>query len=153
MGKATPKSSAPNPIPHPVQEKNWTTLRYTALTKITPTRTIITIPTFTTTPTTPVTINTSTAAAATISPTIPTSGVYAFFLINTSLSLFTKAFCPFSCNLNPDENLVIADDGGWQVVADVVIKSFEFRVATVYVPCIAEERVSFYRWLETIQSG
>ena len=47
--------------------------------------------------------------------------------------------------LNADENLVLADDGGRLVVADVTVKSFEFRVATVYAPNIAVERVSFYR--------
>ena len=47
-------------------------------------------------------------------------------------------------NLNADVNLVLADDGGQLVVADVAIKSFKFRVVVVYAPHIVAERVSFY---------
>ena len=36
---------------------------------------------------------------------------------------------------------------GWLVVADVAAKSLEFRVAAVYAPNIAVERVSFCRRL------
>ena len=50
-------------------------------------------------------------------------------------------------SLNADVNLVLADDGGRLVVADVAVKSFEFRVAEVYAPNIAAERVSFFRRL------
>ena len=49
-------------------------------------------------------------------------------------------------DLNADVNIVLAnDDGGWLVVADVSIKSFEFRGVAVYASNIAAERVSFYR--------
>ena len=50
-------------------------------------------------------------------------------------------------SLNADVNLVLADDGSQLVVADVAIKSLEFRVAMVYAPNIAAERVSFLQWL------
>ena len=48
-------------------------------------------------------------------------------------------------SLNADVNLVLADDGGQLIVANVAIKSFEFWVVVVYVPNIAVERVSFYQ--------
>ena len=48
------------------------------------------------------------------------------------------------CSLNADVNLVLADVGGLQAVADVAVKSFEFRVAAVYAPSIAAERVSCF---------
>ena len=51
-------------------------------------------------------------------------------------------------SFNADINLVIADNGGWLVVADVVVKSFEFWVVVVYAPNIAAERVFFYRRLK-----
>ena len=44
-------------------------------------------------------------------------------------------------------NLVLADYGDRLVVANVAVKSFEFRVTTVYAPNITAERVSFFRWL------
>ena len=47
-------------------------------------------------------------------------------------------------SLNADVNLVLADDEGWLIVADVAFKSFEFQVAVVYAPNITAERVSFY---------
>ena len=50
-------------------------------------------------------------------------------------------------SLNADVNLVLADDGVWLVVADVAVKSFNFRMAAVYAPNIAAERVSFFRRL------
>ena len=49
--------------------------------------------------------------------------------------------------LNADVNFVLADNGGRLVVADVAVKIFEFRVAAVYAPDIAAERVSFFRCL------
>ena len=48
-------------------------------------------------------------------------------------------------SLNADVNLVLADDGGLLVIADVTVKSFEFRVVAVYAPNIAAERISFFR--------
>ena len=42
-------------------------------------------------------------------------------------------------------NLVFADDGDQLVVAYVAVKSFDFRVAAVYAPNIAIERVTFFR--------
>ena len=48
------------------------------------------------------------------------------------------------CSLNADVNLVLADDGGRLVMADVAVKSFEFRVVALYAPNIAVERVSFF---------
>ena len=47
-------------------------------------------------------------------------------------------------SLHADVNLVLADDGGRLVVANVAVKIFEFRVDTVYAPNIAAERVSFF---------
>ena len=40
-------------------------------------------------------------------------------------------------SLNADVSLILADDGGRMVVADVAVKSFKFSVAAVYVPNIA----------------
>ena len=51
------------------------------------------------------------------------------------------------CSLNADVNIVFAGDGGWLVVANVAIKSFEFRMIAVYAYNIVVERASFYRWL------
>ena len=45
-------------------------------------------------------------------------------------------------SINADINLVIVDDG-----SDVAVKSFEFRLASVYVPNFASERASFFRRL------
>ena len=51
-------------------------------------------------------------------------------------------------SLNADQNLVFVDDKSRLVVADVAVKSFDFRVAAVYAPNIAAERVSlFLGWL------
>ena len=47
--------------------------------------------------------------------------------------------------LNADVNLVLADDGDMLVVANVAVKSFEFRVTVVYASNIAAERASFFR--------
>ena len=44
-------------------------------------------------------------------------------------------------------NLVFAGDGSRQVVADVAIKSFEFRVVVGYAPNCIGERHSFFRRL------
>ena len=49
--------------------------------------------------------------------------------------------------LNADLNFVLADHRGRLFVAEVAVKSFEFREATVYAPNIATERVSFFRRL------
>ena len=46
--------------------------------------------------------------------------------------------------LNADVNLILADDGGSLVTADVAVKSFEFQVTAVYAPSITAERVSFF---------
>ena len=51
-------------------------------------------------------------------------------------------FLLIECSLNADVNLVLADDWGQLVVADV--KRFKLRVALVYGPNIAVERVSFF---------
>ena len=51
------------------------------------------------------------------------------------------------CSLNAIVNLVFADDRGLVVVADVSIKSFEFRVVAVYVPNSVGDRHSFLWWL------
>ena len=50
-------------------------------------------------------------------------------------------------SLNADVNHVLADDGGRLIMVDVAVKNFEFRVAVVYVPNIAAEKLSFYRRL------
>ena len=49
-------------------------------------------------------------------------------------------------SLNAVVNFIVADDGSRLIVADVVVKSFEFRVPAAYAPNIATERVSFFRW-------
>ena len=59
-------------------------------------------------------------------------------------------------SLNADVNLVFVADVGRLVVADVTVKSFDSRVATVYAPNFAAERVSFfggYRRSSTIRNG
>ena len=50
-------------------------------------------------------------------------------------------------SLDADVDVVFAGDGGQLVVADVVVKSFKFRLVAVHVPNIFVERVSFFRWL------
>ena len=50
-------------------------------------------------------------------------------------------------SLNAIVNLVFAGDGGRLVVADVAVKSFEFRGVTVYAPNFIGERRSFFRCL------
>ena len=50
-------------------------------------------------------------------------------------------------SLNAIVNLVFADDGSRLVMVDVAVKSFKFRMAAIYEPNIAAERVSFFRWL------
>ena len=49
-------------------------------------------------------------------------------------------------SLNGDVKLVLADDGGQLVVADIV-KSFEFLVDAIYAPNIVVKRFSFFRQL------
>ena len=51
------------------------------------------------------------------------------------------------CSLNTDVNLVLADDVGCLVVTKVAVKSFEFKVAMVYAPNLAAQRVPFFWWL------
>ena len=50
------------------------------------------------------------------------------------------------CSLNADVNLILADDGGQLVVADVAVRRFEFWMPAVYAHKIAVERVSIL-WL------
>ena len=50
-------------------------------------------------------------------------------------------------SLDADVNVVFAGDGGGLIVADVAVKSFKFRVITVYAPNTAVERTSFFRQL------
>ena len=50
-------------------------------------------------------------------------------------------------SLDADVDVVFAGNGDRLVVADVSVKSFEFRLVAVYVPNIAVERVSFFRRL------
>ena len=50
-------------------------------------------------------------------------------------------------SLDADVDVVFAGGEGRLVVADVAVKSFEFRLVAVYVPNIAVERVSFFRRL------
>ena len=51
-------------------------------------------------------------------------------------------------SLNANVNLVFAGDEGRLVVADIAVKTFQFRVVAVYAPNIAGERRSFFRRLE-----
>ena len=44
-------------------------------------------------------------------------------------------------------NVVFAGDGGRLLVADVAVKTFEFRISAVHVPNSAAERRSFFRRL------
>ena len=48
------------------------------------------------------------------------------------------------CSLNTIVNFVFAGDGGRLVVADVAVKSFEFRVVAVYGPNCTGKRCSFF---------
>ena len=50
-------------------------------------------------------------------------------------------------SFNADVNLVLADDGGWLIVADVAVKSYEFRLVAHYAPKIAAERGFCFRRL------
>ena len=50
-------------------------------------------------------------------------------------------------SLDEDVDAVFAGDGGRLVVADVAVKSFKFRLVSVYASNIAAERVSFFRRL------
>ena len=50
--------------------------------------------------------------------------------------------------LNANVNVVLAGDEGRLVVADIAVKTFEFRVVAVYAPNTIGERRSFYRRLE-----
>ena len=52
-------------------------------------------------------------------------------------------------SLDVTVNLVFAGDGSRLVVADVAVKTFEFRIAAVHAPNIAVERRSFLRRLES----
>ena len=51
-------------------------------------------------------------------------------------------------SLNANVNIVFAGDEGRLVVADVAVKTFEFRVVAVYAPNTSGERRSFHRRLE-----
>ena len=51
------------------------------------------------------------------------------------------------CSLDAIVNVVFAGDRSQLVVADVAVKTFEFRVVAVYVPNSAGERRSFFRRL------
>ena len=53
----------------------------------------------------------------------------------------------FGRTLHAIINLVFAGNGGRLVVANVAIKTFEFRVITVYASNSAGERRSFFWWL------
>ena len=50
-------------------------------------------------------------------------------------------------SLDADVDAVLACDRGRQVVADVAVKSFKFRLVAVYTPSIVVERISFFRRL------
>ena len=50
-------------------------------------------------------------------------------------------------------NIVFAGDGGRLLVADAAVKTFEFRIAAVYMPSTAAERRLFFRWLGSFQDA
>ena len=50
-------------------------------------------------------------------------------------------------SLDADVDVVFAGDRGWQVVANVAVKSFKFHLVAVYASNIAAERISFFRRL------
>ena len=52
------------------------------------------------------------------------------------------------CSLNVNVNIVFAGGEGWLVVADIAVKTFEFRVVAVYAPNTVGERHSFFWQLE-----
>ena len=54
------------------------------------------------------------------------------------------------CSLDAIVNVVFAGDGGRLLVADVAVKTFEFRIAAVHVPNSAAERRSFLRRLGSL---
>ena len=51
------------------------------------------------------------------------------------------------CSLDAIVNVVFAGDGGRLLVADVAVKTFEFRIAAVHAPGTAAERRPFFRRL------
>ena len=55
---------------------------------------------------------------------------------------------PIGRSLNANVNVVFANDEDRLVVADIAVKTFEFRVVAVYAPNASGERRSFYRRLE-----
>ena len=55
----------------------------------------------------------------------------------------------FGRSLDAIVNDVFAGDGGRLLVADVAMKTFEFRIAAVYAPITAAERHPFFRRLES----
>ena len=61
--------------------------------------------------------------------------------LSTGVSLLVER------SLDAIVNVVFAGDGGRLVVADVAVKTFEFRIAVVYAPNIAAERRVFFRRL------
>ena len=54
-------------------------------------------------------------------------------------------------SLDADVNVVFAGDGGRLIVADVAVKSFQFRLVVVYAVNITAEMVSFFHWLAPLQ--
>ena len=50
-------------------------------------------------------------------------------------------------SLDADVDVVFAGDGGRLVVANVAVKSFNFRLVAVYAPNFVAEMVSFFRRL------
>ena len=53
------------------------------------------------------------------------------------------------CSLDAIVDVVFAGDGGQLLVADVAVKTFEFRIAVVHVPNTTAERRSFLRRLRS----
>ena len=53
-------------------------------------------------------------------------------------------------SLNADVNLVLADDGGWLVVANVAVKSFEFRVTAFFALNIGSPSVRARSYLDRV---
>ena len=51
-------------------------------------------------------------------------------------------------SLNANVNVLFVGDEGRLVVADIAVKTFEFRVVALYTPNTSGERRSFYRRLE-----
>ena len=69
------------------------------------------------------------------------------FVVYSAFGIHLSAGVSLLVGCSLDAIVVFAGDRGQQLVADVAVKTFEFRIAAVYVPNIAAERRLFFRQL------